>query len=106
MVSIRGSQSLKNNIALICSIISIIIPQEYEIRTRGDQHPAVPKFKPQWIVYLCEFNYAVGFAVVIVVWKNKQGVIHFLHRFPHWIGRPNCGPKTTLGVNLHLYRVD
>jgi hypothetical protein len=45
MVRIGCAQSLQNYISLIGFIIPVIVPKEEKIRTRGNEHPTIPKFK-------------------------------------------------------------
>ena len=57
-------------------------------------------------MHLGKLNDTVCLSVSIIIRQNNQGIIHFLHRFPHWISWPDCGPQPSFCIHLHLHWVD
>ncbi len=105
-MGIGCSQALEDHIAFICFIIPIVVTEEKQVGTGCNQYPPIPEFKAHRIMHLGKFDDTVGLPVVIIIRQNHQSIIHWLHRFPHRISRPDCGPKSAFGIDLHLHRID
>ena len=106
MVGVGGSETLEDDVALVGFVVPVVVPQENEVRARGDQNAPVPEFKTERAMDPGELDHAVGFAVPVLIGQDKEGVVHFLEWFPFGVGGPSGGPEPTLGVHLHLNGVD
>ena len=105
MVGVGGSETLEDNVALVGFVVPVVVTQENEVGARGDEDSPVPEFKTERAMdprtrsrgRLCHLR---------LHREDEQGVVHFLEWFPFGVGGPSSGPEPTLGVHLHLNRVD
>ena len=98
--------SQREHEALIRLVVSVGVPEEEQVRPRGDQHAPIPKLEAKRVVNFGEFDHPVGFSVPVLIGQNKKSVVHFLKGFPLGVGGPCGGPEPSLGVYLQLNGVD
>ena len=99
-------EPLQHDGAHIGHVVAIGVFEEQNFRRAGDDHAAVPELEAERILHAGELGDAIRFAVVVVVVHDDQRVVHLLERFPLRIGRPDGGPQSTFGVELHLHGID
>ncbi len=67
VVGIRGSQTVKNDIALVRLVVPVIVTEKKQIWPRGHQNPTIPKFKAQGIMNLGKLDHTIRFSISIII---------------------------------------